>query len=96
MIWRYYLNLVYLVLNKPLKVLPHSFPFHICTQPKPMTFWMKTIEAFKNKLEIFIEKSLDVWSNYLWVISQYEKPLEHYQNCLYKNVGKFSSFDCLF
>jgi len=61
-----------------------------------MTFWMKTIKAFKKRLEIFIEKSLDVSSNYHWVISQYEKPLEHYQSCLYKNVGKFSSLDCLF
>jgi len=48
-IWKYYLNLVYLVLKK---ILPHNFPFCIHTQPKPMTFYMETSLVLKKRSKI--------------------------------------------
>ncbi len=64
MIWKYYLSLVYLVLEK---VLPHNFPFCICTQPKPMTFYMETLVALKKRSKISVKKSLNLWNNSHWV-----------------------------
>jgi hypothetical protein len=39
------------------KVLPHNFPFRICTQFEPMSFCMETLTTFLKRLEILVEKS---------------------------------------
>jgi hypothetical protein len=44
-----------------------------------MTFCMETLVDLEKKLELLVEKSLDLWNNSHWVICWYEKPFGNYQ-----------------
>jgi hypothetical protein len=40
--------------------LPFNFPLHIRTHPELITFWIEILMALKKRLEILVEKSLDL------------------------------------
>jgi hypothetical protein len=56
-----------------------------------MTFWMKTLIALKTRFEILVEKSLDLWSNFHYVICWYEKAFENCQGWPQTSVAKFKN-----
>jgi hypothetical protein len=81
MIWRYYLNLVYLVFDKLLKFYHIVFLF-IFHPTRTYDFLNGNFSNLKKRLEIFVEKSPDLWNNSHWAICWYEKPSKNYQGCL--------------
>jgi hypothetical protein len=39
---------------------PFSFPLHLCTHLEPIIFWIEILVPLKKRLEILIEKILDL------------------------------------
>jgi hypothetical protein len=71
MIWKYYLSLIYLVLEKRVKF-HHIISISHLDPIKPMTFCMETSTSLEKRLELLVEKSFDLWSNFHWTICWYE------------------------
>ncbi len=61
---KYDLNVLFKVglscISKTFNDLPFGFPLHIHTYPKVITFWIETLMALNKRLEILVDKSLDL------------------------------------